>query len=75
MEAWKSPRTMRSRRGSTITLQSSISFCKYLGREPITHINWDGVQGQYYKVNVVDLLMSTLGLVLDYYDIGLRYET
>ena len=73
--ACKSPRTMRSLRGSTNTLQSSINFCKNPGREPIPHIDWDGVQGQYYKVNVVNLLMSTFGLVLDYYDIGLRYET
>ena len=66
----KSPRTTRSQRGSTITLLSSISFCKNPGREPITHIDWDGVQGQL-QVNVVNLL----GLVLDYYNIGLRYET
>jgi hypothetical protein len=66
---------MRSRRGSTITLQSSNSFCKNPGRETIPHIDWDGVQGQYCKVNVVDLLMSILGLVLDYYDIGLCYDT
>jgi hypothetical protein len=33
--------------------------------EPISHIDWDGVQGQQYKVYVFAILMSTLELVLD----------
>ena len=41
----------------------------------ISHIDWDGVQGQKHNVNVIDDLTNTLGLVLDYYNIGLRCGT
>ena len=38
-------------------------------------MDWDGVQEQLYNAYVVDLLMSTLELILDYKDNGLRYKT
>ena len=41
----------------------------------MSHIDWDCVQGQQYKVNVLEFVMNTLGLVLDYYNNGLCYET
>ena len=34
--------------------------------ELISHIDWDFVQGHQYKVYVLEVLMSTLGLVLDH---------
>jgi hypothetical protein len=38
----------------------------------LSHIDWGGIQRQIYNVNVTDSLTNTLGLVLDYYNIGLR---
>jgi hypothetical protein len=50
---------------STVHYQSHHNQRNIL-TEPISHIDWGGVQGQVYKVNFVELLMSILGLVLDY---------
>ena len=36
-------------------------------------MDWDGVQGQPYKAYVVERLMSTLGLILDYEYNGSHY--
>jgi hypothetical protein len=35
--------------------------------ELMSRIDWDCLQGQQYKVNVLEFFMNTLGLVLDYY--------
>ena len=37
-------------------------------------MDWDGVQGQNYKVNAHEFRLCTLGLILDYYNNVLRCE-